>query len=118
MFDTFGNKVKIKTTVETVEKGVANKIGEVYGQTTPSMMDFEIIGKPKNDFAINVHFEDLGKSFWFDEELLEYMDKGEGTIITLNGIDKKWTKGKNNEWIEEDSNAKSQNMKKWREFWK
>lgn len=44
MFDTFGNKVRIKRTIETEEKGLADKEGEVYGQTTPSMMDFEVIG--------------------------------------------------------------------------
>ena len=44
MFDTFGNKVQIKRTPETEEKGLADKIGEIYGQTTPSIMDFEIIG--------------------------------------------------------------------------
>lgn len=43
MFDTFGNKVRIKRTTETEEKGLADKEGEVYGRTTPSMMDFEVI---------------------------------------------------------------------------
>lgn len=97
----FGNKVKIKTTLETVEKGLAGKVGEVYGETTPSMMDYEVIGTPKEDYAVNVHFDELEESFWFDADLLEYIDDGEGTVIALDGIDKKWTKGKDGEWIEE-----------------
>jgi hypothetical protein len=121
MFDTFGNKVKIKSTPETEEKGVANKIGEVYGQTTPSIMDLEIIGKPKEDFAVNVHFNDLGESFWFDQDLLEYLDNGQGSVISFDGINKKWTKGENGEWIEEETISTKKNteqLKKWWEFWK
>lgn len=115
MFDTFGNKVQIKRTTETEKKGLADKIGEVYGQTTPSMMDLEIIGTLERDVAINVHFEELDESFWFAEELLDYIDNGQGTEITLDGVDKKWTKGANGEWIEENTNI---SKKKWWEFWK
>lgn len=128
MFDTFGNKVKIKRSAETKEKGLAGKIGEVYGETTPSLMNFKIIGQPKQDYAVNVYFEDLGKSFWFDADLLEHLDSGQGTVITLDDIGKKWTKGENGEWIEEDilpsqkeakvPNTKSETHKKWWEFWK
>lgn len=100
MFDSFGNKVRIKRTSETEEKGLADKVGEVLGSTTPSMMEFEIIGKLNKDFAINVHFNDLRESFWFSEDLIENMDNGKGTQIILNKIDKKWTKGENGEWIE------------------
>jgi hypothetical protein len=91
------------------------------------MMDFEIIGTPKEDYAINVHFKDLEESFWFDADLLEQVDTGEGTVMTLDGIPKKWTKGKNGEWIEEDKEiiqgqTKSHRTnllrkKKWWKFW-
>jgi len=126
MFDTFGNKVRIRKTPETEEKRLAGKEGEVYGQTTPSMMDFEIIGDLKRDFAINVHFEDLGDSFWFAEELLEYLDNGQGTVISLDGIEKKWIKGANGEWIEKDMSStnekneadKHADKKSWWKFWK
>ena len=124
MFDSFGNKVKIKDSAETREKGLAGKVGDVYGQTTPSMMDFEIIGTPKDDFAVNVYFDDLQTSYWFDADLLETIDDGQGSVITLDGVDKKWTKGPNEQWIEEDttptqiqSNVKPKS-KKWWEFWR
>jgi hypothetical protein len=127
MFDTFANKVRIKRTPETEEKGLAEKVGEVFGQTTPSMMDFEIIGNLKEDFAINVYFEDLGESYWFSEELIEHLDNGQGAEITLDGIDKKWTKGENGEWIEEDTSPtitknnpkqdQSESNKCWWRFW-
>jgi hypothetical protein len=128
MLDTFGNKVRIKRTSETEEKGLADKVGEVYGQTRPSMMELEIIGNLKEDFAINVYFKDLQESFWFVEELIEYIDNGHGTEITLDGINKKWTKREIGEWIEEDTSPtnnenitkqnQSQNSKDWWKFWK
>jgi hypothetical protein len=108
MFDTFGNKVRIKRTTETEEKGLADKEGEVYGQTTPSMMEIDVIGNLNEDFAINVHFDDLNESYWFKEDLIEYLDNGQGLEITLDGIDKKWTKGENGEWIEENTSSKNQ----------
>ncbi len=114
MFDTFGNKVRIRKTSETTEKELAGKIGEVFGQTTPSMMDFEIIGTLKEDVAINVHFEDLNESFWFAKDLIEHLDNGQGAEITLDGIDKKWTKEENGDWIEEDTKQDN----KWWQFWK
>ena len=117
MFNTFGDKVRIRRTPETEENGLAEKVGEIYGQTTPSMMDFKIIGALKNDIAINVHFEELGESFWFAEDMIESIDNGQGTGITLDEIDKKWTKGTDGEWIEEDTNPKK-NDSKWWEFWK
>lgn len=119
MFDSFGNKVKIKDSPETREKGLAGKVGDVYGQTTPSMMDFEIIGTPKDDFAVNVYFDDLQTSYWFDADLLETIDDGQGSVITLDGVDKKWIKGENGQWIEEDTTPTTQSPdKKWWEFWK
>ena len=127
MFDTFGNKVRIKRTPETEEKGLANKEGEIYGHTTPSMMDFEIIRTLKEDFAINVHFDDLDQSFWFTEDLIEQLDNGQGTEITLDGIDKKWTKDKNDEWVEEDTSPTKEkepeqnptdNKTEWWKFWR
>ncbi|QNL22256.1 hypothetical protein HZR84_09995 [Hyphobacterium sp. CCMP332] len=119
MFDSFGNKVKIKDSPETREKELAGKVGDVYGQTTPSMMDFEIIGTPKDDFAVNVYFDDLQTSYWFDADLLETIDDGQGSVITLDGVDKKWTKGENGQWIEEDTTPTTQSPdKKWWEFWK
>ncbi len=117
MFDSFGNKVKIKNSADTDSKGLAGKIGDVYGQTTSSMMDFEIIGTPKEDVAVNVYFDDLKTSYWFDPDLLENIDDGQGAMITLDGVDKKWTKGQNGQWIEKNTNP-TVTTKRWWEFWK
>ena len=104
--------------------GLAGKIGEVYGFTTPSMMDLEIIGTPTDDFALNVYFDDLQTSYWFDADLLETIDDRQGSVITLDGVDKKWTKGQSGQWIEEDitpttvQSTVQTTDKRWWEFWK
>ena len=132
MFGKFGNKVRIKSTPETEEKGLAGKTGEILGETTPSMMDFKIVGSPKEDYAVNVNIEELNKSFWFDADLIEHLDDGQGTEITLLGIEKKWTKLEDGKWSEEAVIPFNSNLdihvenhinnlnyqKKWWEFWK
>jgi len=116
MFDSFGNKVKIKCSTETEAKGLASKIGEIYGHTTPTVTGVDVIGKTDKDFALNVYFDDIKESFWFDQSLIELLDNGAGTEMTLDGIDKKWTKDSSGNWIEEDLSGKSN--KKWWKFWK
>lgn len=116
MFESFGNKVKIKSTPETEKLSLAEKTGDVFGQTTPSITEVKVIGKTEKDFAINVYFEDLKNSYWFDEELVETVDNVTGSVITLDGVDKKWTKDSNGNWIEE--NTIPNTVKKWWQFWK
>ena len=116
MFNSFGNKVKIKNTPETEMIGLAGKIGEIYGHTTPTVTGVEVIGQTDKDFALNVYFEDKKEAFWFDENLIEELDKGEGSEFTLDGINKKWRKDSTGNWIEEDLPEK--NNKKWWKFWK
>jgi hypothetical protein len=121
MFNIFGNRVKIISTPETIEKGVAGKIGVIYGYTTPSITGVQVIGNPKEDFALNVLFEELNITHWFNEDLLQHIDDGQGVVMTLDGIDKKWTKGKKGEWFEEDTklnSTKNKGLKKWWQFWK
>jgi hypothetical protein len=57
----------------------------------------------------------LKTDYWFDADLLENLEDGQGTVIRLHGIDKKWTKVQNAEWIEEGDDSQK---KKWWEFWK
>ncbi|WP_417888079.1 hypothetical protein [Zunongwangia sp.] len=115
MFNSFGNKVKIKKTPATEMTGFARKIGEIYGHTTPTLTGVEVIGQSDKDFAINVYFEDIKEGFWFDENLIEELDKGEGSEFTLDGINKKWTKNSDGKWIEKD--LPEGINKKWWKFW-
>src|SRR5580704_7656899 len=44
------------------------------------------VGGPEkeNDFAVNVHFPDRDESLWFAPDLVEVIDHGAGTEITLD----------------------------------
>lgn len=114
MFASFGNTVKIKPSVETDQLDLTGKVGIVYGQATPSVMNIEVIGNPTDDCAVNVHFEDLNQSFWFGPDLLETIDDGAGIEMTLKGVSKKWTKTADGDWAEENLPQ----SKSWWQFWK
>jgi hypothetical protein len=112
---TFGDNVKVVDTEITRKFGVAGLTGSVYGETTPSVTNVYVIGELQEDFALNVYFENLDKDYWFATQLLEFMDHAPGTEITLEGVDKKWIRNDNGEWIESDI---SNNKKRpWWKFW-
>jgi hypothetical protein len=85
---SFGDSVRIRSSVETESRGVAGLVGQVCGQTTPSVTGVEIIGEIFSDYAINVYFEDRHESFWFAASLVEFVDHAPGTEVTLDGIRK------------------------------
>ena len=93
---SFGDTVRIKTNPVTQGLGLAEKIGVVYGQTTPSATNVEVIGELKEDYAVNVHFDDLNKSFWFIEDFLEFVDHGAGIEASIGNTSFK--RGEDGEW--------------------
>lgn len=111
---SFGDNVKVVTNPQTSEKGLAGRIGAVFGETTPSVTSVEVIGEIKDDYAINVHFEELGNSFWFAPEILEFVDHGVGAEITLDGVSLKWTRNSDGGWDEENL---TQPKNSWWKFW-
>ena len=109
---TFGDRVRVCVTPDTEKLGVAGLVGEVYGETAPSVTGVEVIGQLLRDCALNVHFDERDETFWFAEELLEFIDHAPGTEIRLTGVSKKWTRSKTGVWIEEAD------KKAWWKFWK
>jgi hypothetical protein len=106
----FGNwfdRVRVRTTSATEEAGLAGRTGQVYGETRPSSSSVardEIIGELTEDYAVNVHFDDLKKSVWLTRDLLEFVDHAPGTQIAAGGITK--VRIATGEWIE--TSAKSE----------
>ncbi len=100
VFPEFGNRVKVLPSDETENKKLAGLCGIVYGETVPSYTGVEVVGVAKDDYAVNVFFEELNEDFWFSADLLEVVDEGVGTEITLDGADKKWVKDENENWVE------------------
>ena len=94
----FGDRVRIKATEDTERLGLAWREGQVYGWTSPSSTGVDVIGEMRDDSAVNVHFDDLDCSFWFSEELVETVDKGAGTVVSLDGQDVEWVRLADGTW--------------------
>lgn len=113
---TFGDNVRIRHSPETESIGLAGLVGNVHGQTTPSVTGVEVIGELSSDYAINVFFDDRDESFWFAPALVEFVDHAPGTEITVDGVPKKWVRAETGEWIEEFTETKR--VKPWWCFWR
>jgi hypothetical protein len=107
----FGDNVRVRPTPETKALGVAGQVGQVYGETTPSITGVVVVGQPVGDCALNVHFDGRTDTLWFAPELLELVDHAAGTEIRLEGVPKTWTRCSSGEWIE------SSQKKPWWRFW-
>ena len=108
---TFGDNVRVRSTPETEALGVAGQVGQVYGETTPSVTGVAVIGRLGGDYALNVHFEGRTDTLWFAPELLEFVDHAAGSEIRLDGVPKTWTRSASGEWVE------SSQKKPWWRFW-
>lgn len=77
--------VRIKESPETKRLGLAGKIGEVWGWTTPSSSRVSVVGEVAEDYAVSIHFEDISEAFWLSPELLERLDHHPGLEATIGG---------------------------------
>ena len=111
---SFGDNVRIRTTRDTEEAGVAGLVGQVYGETTPSITNVDVIGAPADDHAINVHLEERNEAYWFAPDLVEFLDHAAGTEIRLDGVDKRWTRTHDGAWHEE---SLAEGKRPWWKFW-
>lgn len=74
-----------------------------------------MIGELTSDYAINVFFDDRNESFWFAPALVEFIDHGAGTEVTIAGVAKKWIRTATGDWREESTETKT--TKPWWRFW-
>ena len=109
---TFGDNVRILSSPETDDRGLAGKVGQVYGETTPSVTSVDVIGEIVEDYAINVSIEELGAEYWFSPKLLELIDQGEGTAITIGNY--RAVRNAYGSWDESEIKP----TKKWWQFWR
>ena len=96
----FGDRVRIKDNEATRGLELSGREGQVFGYTTPSITGVSVIGSPTEDYAINVHFEEIEGKYWFATDLLELVDHGPGTVVTLEGQDREWVRLPSGEWVE------------------
>jgi hypothetical protein len=95
---SFGDKVRITATPATQAAGVAGRIGNVTGFTTPSLLGVKVIGEVKEDFAFSVTFENPDTQVWFAPELLELVDRAPGQDIQIR--QKRWVRRADGGWDE------------------
>ena len=112
-FPSFGDNVRIRVTAETEAAGVAGLVGQVYGETTPSLVAVEVLGQPSEDIALNVFLSSRKEACWLAPDLVEFIDHSPGAEITLEGVPKKWIREASGEWREESSTKR-----RWWEFWR
>lgn len=82
---SYGDNVRILRTAETERLGIADMIGNVYGETTPSESRVVVIGKPEVDHALKVYFDTLDTSYWLAPHLLEFVNHAPGTEVHVHG---------------------------------
>lgn len=109
---SFGDNVRIRKTQVTRTAGVAGLTGTVYGETTPSVTNIDVIGDLKEDYAIDVYFAERSESLWFTPELIELMDHGAGSVATISDVNKTWTRTESGEWDESPDGMRHKS------FWK
>jgi hypothetical protein len=109
---SFGDNVRVRQTPETTPLGLAGETGQVQGVTTPSVTGVDVVGGVHDDCAIAVELLGRGPAIWFSPELLEFIDHAPGTVITLNGVAKKWTRTSDGTWIETSTESRP-----WWKFW-
>jgi hypothetical protein len=110
----FGDNVRIADSPETQAKGIAGLVGIVYGETTPSISEIDVVGEAVDDFALNVCVDGIEEEIWLAPDLVEFLDHGAGQTIRLDGVDKEWVRSESGEWVEYDlSSEKSP----WWKFW-
>jgi hypothetical protein len=114
---SFGDRVHIRSSELTQERGLAGLVGHVHGETTPSVTGVEVLGASKGDYAIYVYFEDHKAGYWFEPGLVEFVDHAPGSEIRLKGVPKKWMRISTGEWLEERIDEKQPRKKPWWKFW-
>jgi hypothetical protein len=109
---TFGDNVKVLSSPETDAISISGKVGQVSGETTPSVTGVEVIGEVNDDFALNVSIEGYDETYWLSTDLLEFIDHAEGTEMVVGNV--RAVRRADGCWEESYINP----PKKWWQFWK
>jgi hypothetical protein len=95
---SFGDNVRILRTAETERLGIAERVGNVYGETTPSDSKVAVIGRLDSDYALNVYFDTLDASYWFAPHMLEFVNHAPGTEVHVHGSAFKSVRQRDGTW--------------------
>ena len=96
---SFGDNVRVVKTSLTIAHGLAGLVGQVYGETHPSVTGCEVIGEVVDDYAIAVQLDGQSESLWFSSALLEFVDHNAGAEAVVGS--KRWVRSASGEWVEQ-----------------
>jgi hypothetical protein len=105
---SFGDNVRVVSAPETEQLGIAGSVGQVFGETKPSVTGVKVVGETTEDYAIAVHFAQRSGEIWFASALLEFIDHAPGTEIVAGG--RRLVRLDSGEWVES-------HHKSWWKFW-
>ena len=113
MSTSFGDNVRVVETPLTTGLGLAGLVGQVYGETTPSVTRVEVVGEAGGDYAVAVQFDGKPESIWFAPQLLEFIDHAPGTEVVVGN--KRIVRSASGEWVEDQPQSKP--SRPWWRFW-
>ena len=102
------DNVRIRSTPVTDAAGYGGAEGVVFGVTTVSVTNVEVIGDAEDDCAINVDFDRTLPSAWFQPSLVEVTGQSEARI-SIGGAEFQRPDG-GGEWIQVRTRP-------WWKFW-
>lgn len=111
----FGDTVRVRRAPETESAGVPGLEGQVFGDTTPSVTNVEVLGALESPYALNVYFEDRRDSSWFAPSHLAFIDHAPGAEFTLAGVPRRRTRAADGRWIQEAISDPPEDP--WWRFW-
>ena len=112
MVVSFGDNVRVLSNPTTDAAGIAGRTGTIYGETVPSVSGSPVLGDLAQDYAVNVFVEELKQGFWLDPSLVEFVDHGAGTEITIKGFPHKSVRQSDGSWVKVSTVRKP-----WSSFW-
>lgn len=93
-----GDRARVIETPITTARGLAGRIGTVYGHTTPSLAyTTDVVGESAKDVAVGLALE-AGEDevVWLAAELIEFVDHAGATEIVVAG--RRLTRGADGSW--------------------
>ena len=102
MESRFGDLVRVASTPETEQAGLAGLVGRVRGETQPSVSGVVVIGGAADDFALQVQFDERGESHWLAFDLVEFVDLKQKPRSGSPDSPKERLRPKTEEWQEKD----------------
>jgi len=83
---SFGDRVRIKESSETLAAGIAGLDGDIYGVTTPSVTGVQVVGGSPDDCAVNVSIAGHGDTFWISPDLVEVLHHNAGMEMRVGNV--------------------------------